>query len=189
MVMMAALSLALAPSLHAQQRGQRGQRGGPQTGRSTAAADLTGYWVSVVTEDWEFRMLTPPKGEFGGLGSIPINDAGRKAAESWDPAKDEAAGEQCRSYGAPAIMRVPGRLHITWSDDNTVKIDTDAGTQTRLLHFGASQPPAGEPTWQGYSIAQWEGGARGGGRGGSGDAAVGGSLKVATTHIRQNVAE
>src|SRR5438105_3143104 len=157
MVMMAALSLALAPSLHAQQRGQRGQRGGPQTGRSTAAADLTGYWVSVVTEDWEFRMLTPPKGEFGGLGSIPINDAGRKAAESWDPAKDEAAGEQCRSYGAPAIMRVPGRLHITWSDDNTIKVETDAGTQTRLFHFGATPPPNESASLQGYSVASWDG--------------------------------
>src|SRR6185295_13839388 len=84
----AALWLAVVPSLHAQ-RG-RGQRGGPQTPKSAAAADLTGYWISVVTEDWEFRMLTPPKGQFGGLGSIPINDEGRKAADAWDPAKDEA---------------------------------------------------------------------------------------------------
>src|SRR5205823_1203041 len=134
------------------------------------------------TEDWEFRMVTAPKGEFGGLGSIPINDAGRRVAATWDPAKDEAAGEQCKSYGAAAIMRVPGRLHITWADDNTLRIDTDAGTQTRLLHFGVSKPPDGEPTWQGHSVAQWEGGARGGARAGGGT--VGGSLKVATTHMR-----
>src|SRR5947207_9298226 len=89
---LAVLLLADGASLYA----QRGQRGAPQTPRAAAAADLTGYWVSVVTEDWEFRMLTPPKGEFGGLGSLPINDAGRKAAASWDPAKDEAAGEQCK---------------------------------------------------------------------------------------------
>ena len=173
----AALCLAAAPSLYAQ-RGQRGQQT-PQTPRSSAAADLTGYWVSVVTEDWEFRMLTPPKGEFGGLGSIPINDEGRRVANTWDPAKDEAAGEQCRSYGAAAIMRVPGRLHVTWEDDNNLRIDTDAGTQTRLLHFGAAKPPSTEPAWQGYSAAQWEGG--GGRQGGVG---VGGSLKVVTTRMR-----
>src|SRR5438094_2530015 len=104
MLAAAALWLAAVPSLHAQQRGQRGQRGA-QTPRSGAAVDLTGYWISVVTEDWEFRMLTPPKGEFGGLGSIPINDEGRRVASTWDPAKYEAAGEQCKSYGAAAIMR------------------------------------------------------------------------------------
>src|SRR5438093_4783865 len=134
-----AVVLFLTVASQAQERGQRGQRGGPPpTPRAVAAADLTGYWVSVVTEDWEFRMVTAPKGEFGGLGSIPINDAGRRVAATWDPAKDEAAGEQCKSYGAAAIMRVPGRLHVTWQDDNTLRIDTDAGTQTRLLHFGAA---------------------------------------------------
>ena len=65
-----------------------------------------------------------------------------KMADAWDPAKDEAAGEQCRSYGAPALMSVPGRLHITWQDDNTLKVETDAGMQTRLLHFGDYQAPA-----------------------------------------------
>ena len=84
--------------------------------------------------------------------------------QAWDPARDEAAGEQCRAYGAANIMRCPTRLHITWQDDNTLRIETDAGTQTRLLHFGAAPPP-GEPTWQGHSVAQWEVG--GGGPGGA----------------------
>jgi hypothetical protein len=176
-LILAALCFADGPFLLAQ-RGQRG--GGPQTPRAAAAADLTGYWVSVVTEDWEFRMLTPPKGEFGGLGSLPINDAGRKAAANWDPAKDEAAEEQCKAYAAPSIMRIPGRVHITWQDDNNLRIDTDAGTQTRILHFGASKAPDGERTWQGYSGAEWEG-AAGGRRGGGGG---GGSLKVVTTQLR-----
>jgi hypothetical protein len=178
----AVICLLIGNSLQAQergQRGQRGQRGGAAAARPTGAADLAGYWVSVVTEDWEFRMVTPPKGEFGGLGSLPINDEGKKVAASWDPAKDEAAGEQCRSYGAAAIMRVPGRLHITAPDDNTLRIDTDAGTQTRLLHFGAAKPPeSNERSWQGFSAASWEGGA--GRRGGGG----GGSLKVTTTQMR-----
>ena len=160
--------------------------------------DLTGYWVSLVTEDWRFRMVTPPKGDFA---SLPVNAEGRKIGEAWDPDKDVAAGEQCKSYGAAALMRVPGRLHITWDNDNTLKIETDAGTQTRLLRFGTPQPPAGAPDWQGFSMASWEiagarggrggggGGGGGGGRGGGpppGAAAAprGGALKVITTRMR-----
>ena len=132
----------------------QGRGGGPAlTGKPGAPTDLTGYWVSVVTEDWRYRMVTPAKGDYA---SVPLNAEGRKVADTWDPAKDEAAGEQCRSYGAPAIMRVPGRVHIDWQDDNTLKIDTDAGQQTRLLHFGGRAPEGGMPSWQGYSVARWE---------------------------------
>ena len=53
-------------------------------------------------------------------------------------------------------MRVPGRLHVTWDNDTTLEIETEAGTQTRLLHFGASEPPAGGPTWQGCTVATWQ---------------------------------
>src|SRR6478752_812324 len=118
------------------QRGAAGRgRGGPASAREGAAIDLTGYWVSVISEDWKFRMVTPKKGVYD---SLTLNNEGRRVADTWDPAKDEAAGEQCRAYGAANIMRVPGRLHITWQDDNTLRIDADAGTQTRLLRFGAT---------------------------------------------------
>jgi hypothetical protein len=130
-------------------------RGGAQPARSpkeAAPVDLTGYWVSLVTEDWRWRMVTPIKGD---SASVPINQAAKQIMNNWDPAKDEAAGNQCKGYGAPAIMRVPGRLHITWQDDNTLKVETDAGTQTRLLHFGG--PAKSEaPSWQGYSVARWD---------------------------------
>ena len=110
--------------MHAQ-RGAAGRgRGGPATAREGAAIDLTGYWVSVISEDWKFRMVTPKKGVYD---SLTLNAEGRRVADTWDPAKDEAAGEQCRAYGAANIMRMPGRLHITWQDDNTLRIDTDAG--------------------------------------------------------------
>ena len=150
---------------------------GPQTAKAAAPIDLTGYWLSVVTEDWRFRMMTPAKGDYP---SIPLNPEGRKVAEAWDPAKDEAAGESCKGYGAGNIMRMPGRLHITWQDDNTLKIETDTGTQTRLLHFGRPQPPSAAPDWQGFSVAQWE--LAGGGRRGA--PAQGGDLKVVTTRMR-----
>ena len=95
-----------------------------------APTDFTGYWVAVVTEDWRWRMMTPLKGD---VSSIPVNAEGKRAAEAWDPAKDLAAGEQCRAYGAAGIMRMPVRLHVTWQDENTLKVDIDNGTQTRLL--------------------------------------------------------
>jgi hypothetical protein len=145
-------------------------------------------------------MVTPAKGDYA---SITLTPAGRAIADAWDPAKDEAAGEQCRAYGAAGIMREPGRLHITWADENTLKIDLDYGTQTRLLHFAppaagggrggapvtapAPAAPAGAPSLQGDSVATWEraGGGGRGGRGGGGAAApAGGSLKVVTNNLK-----
>jgi hypothetical protein len=170
-----------------------------QAGRGAqqqAPGDLTGWWVSVVTEDWRWRMVTPKKGDYA---SMPLTDEGRKVADTWDPSKDERDGNACKAYGGAAIMRMPTRLHITWQDDNTLKIETDAGTQTRILRFGDSAI-ATEPSWQGSSKASWEflgnvGVARGGGgqgqNGGGGGAAANappgprfGSLKVVTSRLK-----
>jgi len=163
------------------------QRGGPaQSPRAAAPVDLTGYWLTVVTEDWRYRMVTPARGDHP---SVPLNGAGNALANQWDPAKDEAAGEQCRAYGAAGVMRQPGRIHITWQDDTTMKIDLEQGTQTRLLRFpsagsGQADAAAGAGTLQGQAVAQWElaGGARGG-RGG-GPRPMGGNLKVVTTRMK-----
>jgi hypothetical protein len=175
----AALVLLAGPiGLSAQQRG-RGGPATPVTPKAQAPVDLTGYWVSVVTEDWRYRMVTAPKGDHPG---IPLSAEGTRVANAWDPAKDEAAGEQCKAYGAAGVMREPGRLHITWDGDDTLKVDTEAGTQSRSYHFGAAPPPDAAPSWQGSSVAQWE--IAGGGRRGRGGAAQGGSLKVVTTHMR-----
>jgi hypothetical protein len=147
------LMLATAGGLFAQ-FGPPGPPPAPAPGKPGAPIDLTGYWVAYVTEDWRWRMVTPLKGD---AASIPTNAEARKLIDQWDPAKDEAAGLQCKAYGAPAIMRVPGRLHITWQDDTTLKIETDAGQQKRLFHFAGEPPPAAAPSWQGYSFAKWEG--------------------------------
>ena len=185
-VLIASAAFALSVSLVAQQ-----PAAGPGTARAISPIDLTGNWVSVVTEDWRFRMVTPPKGDYA---SVPLNAAARAVADKWDPAKDEADGNACKSYGAAGIMRVPGRLKISWADDTTLKIDADAGTQTRLLHFTGA--PAGDPSWQGYSRAAWEiagggrggpapGGGRGGAAGGPPAPPRGGSLKVVTTRMKE----
>jgi len=167
--------LLLAALASAQPPAGRGGRGGPApTPQAAAAFDMTGYWVSVVTEDWRYRMVTPPKGSFGG---VPLNGEGRGVANAWDPAKDEAAGQQCKSYGAAGLMRVPGRFHITWDNPTTLKIEADSGTQTRLFHFGGTPPAGQEPSWQGYSTAEWEYANTGRGQPRSGD------LKVVTTGL------
>jgi hypothetical protein len=151
------LSIVLAGTTTVAIHAQRGGGGGGPLppARVIAPKDLTGYWVSVVSEHWHLRMLVPPKGEFAML---PLNAEARKAAMAWDPARDQAEGNACKSYGAAVIMRVPGRLNIHWTGDNTLQVDVDSGTQTRLFHFNAAPPPAAQPLqWQGYSVAEWDG--------------------------------
>jgi hypothetical protein len=160
------------------------QRGGPPPPpppRAQAAFDITGYWVSLVNEDWRYRIATPPKGDVAG---VPLNGAGRQAASAWDPAKDEAAGESCRAYGAAGVMRQPGRLHIEWAGDDALNIETDAGTQTRAITFRAGRGTSGG--WQGVSVASWDRGDSAMARGGffPGAVAGGGSLKVVTTNMK-----
>jgi hypothetical protein len=148
-----------------------------------APIDLTGYWVSLVTDDWRWRMMTPPKGD---ILYLPVNEAGRRSAEAWDPAQDEASGEACRAYGAGGIMHLPGRLRITWENDTTLKLETDTGQQTRLFRFDPSTAVAGEPTWQGVSRARWDlpTGGRGTERAGGKSSRPGTSLRVETTRMR-----
>ena len=175
----AAIAVLATTALHA----QRGARGGAAlTGQAGAGEDLTGYWVSLVTEDWRWRMMTPPKGDYP---SVPLNAEGRRVADGWDPAK-ETAEDKCKAYGAGNIMRVPTRVHITWENENTLKVETDAGQQTRRFSFG--QHPATAPAsasdggLQGVSVATWE---YAGGRGPREGAPVpNAQLKVVTTGMR-----
>jgi hypothetical protein len=181
------LSLALGVVSIARSEGGGRQAGGaaPATGEQSALIDLTGYWASIIDEDWRWRMITPAKGDYA---SLPLNPEGIKEADRWDPAKDEATGNQCRAYGAGNIMRMPEELHVTWANDNTLRMDTDAGMQTRLFHFDGSKWQGGPPQWQGDSVALWEKqfDVRGAGRTRSGgpQSRKGGSLTVVTKHMR-----
>ena len=184
------VAVVAASILGARAEAQRGAPPTPISPRAGAPVDLTGQWVSLITEDWRYRQFTPPKGDYG---SLPLLPPARKIADSWDPARDEAAGEQCKAYGAAGLLRLPTRVRISWTDEATLKLETDAGTQTRLFQFGSTRAgvdgstPAGDRTpggdWQGVSTAAWDYpqaafAARGGGR------APGGSLKVVTVKMR-----
>src|SRR5688572_28706970 len=165
------------PAATAGQAPARGGRGGgappaPPTARASASTDFTGYWVGIVTEDWRWLMIVPNK---GNADSIQLSPAGQAVLNAWDPAKDEADGNQCKGYGAGAISRLPTRAHVTWQDENTLKWETDQGMQTRLFKFGApaQNADASARSWQGVSVATWEPVA-GGGRGGGAPPAVAG---------------
>ena len=142
------------------------------TPRAVAPHDLTGYWVSVVTEDWLWRMVTPPKGDFI---SIPLSDEGRRVAFQWDPQTDGS----CKAYGAAGLMHIPTRLNITWQGDDVLKVETDAGQQTRLLQF-APTGDTGARSLQGFSVAEWE---PLGGVGRAGGPLPPRALKVVTTNL------
>ena len=180
----AGLTLACAivtPVLAQRGGGPAGPPQPPQSPWAAAPIDLTGYWVSIVNEDWRWRMVTPPKGDFA---SVPLNAEGTRVGNTWDPAQDGS----CLAYGAAGLMRMPTRLHITWENENTLKIETDAGQQMRRLMFDQAAAP-GAKSLQGLSKAQWERTAAGG-RGAPGGGNVGqitnprgGDLKVITTNL------
>src|SRR5262245_3474048 len=130
--------VASTVSLAAQQGRGAGPAAPPPTPRAAAPIDLTGNWVSIVNEDWRWRMVTPPKGDYA---SVPLNDAGRKVADSWTTAKDGS----CEAYGAAGLMRNPTRLRVSWEADNVLKIETDAGVQTRRFLFDPARKAATGP--------------------------------------------
>ena len=191
-------ALAGTSGVYAQAGARSASAGSPASAEKAAPFDLTGYWVAVVTEDWRWRMMTAPKGDYA---SVPLNAAGRRLADQFNPdlyggstdtgavggggsigaavqrvplgRYQVSASIDCRAYGAAGIMRMPMRVHISWSSPNELKLDTDWGQQTRVFHFVAGQPYAdiaqtgeareaaqgearGGASMQGYSTAAWE---------------------------------
>lgn len=180
LVLLAAFLAGVASRPAAQQPpGGRGQTA-PQSARATATIDVAGTWVSVITEEWVSRMVTPRKGYVRG-GGIHLTPEGTKLTNMWDPARDEAAGEQCKGYGAVGVTRLPGKVRLTWQGESALKAEFEAGNQVRLFQFGAASSPSGPPSWQGNSVAQWE-------RAVTGPGQRAGNLKVMTTNLRPQYA-
>lgn len=177
----------LSPTPAALAQGRAGSQppfGPSPAAKAVALLDLPGYWVSIIDDEWRWRMITPAKGD---VSFVPVNAEARRITNSWDPAKDEAEGNSCRAFGAAGIMHLPTRLHITWADDKTLEIDTDAGMQKRLFHFDGSKWTGGEPDWQGDSVASWEKQPQAQGFGMAPRVPPppgGGSLKVVTAHMK-----
>ena len=153
---------------------------GPDTRspRERALFDITGQWVAVVNEDWRWRMITPPVGD---TSSLPVNARGRAAAAEWDLERDRAEGALCKAFAGPGLMRQPTRIRIDWEDDDTLRLEFDAGRQVRRFEF-APQAPA-ERSLQGYSEAQWFRQRQSRGVLGQRTPPGGGSLVVRTTQL------
>ena len=120
-------------------------------------------------------MVTPKSGVFD---SLPLNGEGRKVGMSWDPAKDEAAGEACRAYTAANVMRLPAACTSRGATRTRCR-----STRTPEHRRGCcTSPPRGQlprPSWQGHSVGAV--GVRA--RRGRGAARLG-NLKVVTTNLR-----
>jgi len=173
--LLAAFALAASAVVVAQ-----GPRVDGRSARDSALIDITGQWVSVINEDWRWRMVTPPKGD---TSSVPLNAAGRKAADAWDLAADRTRGALCKAFGPPALIRQPGRMRIRWENPSTLLLEFDAGTQTRRFHFGAV-PPAGARSLQGDSDARWFRQPQNRGILAQSAPTPGGSLAVVTTNLQ-----
>jgi hypothetical protein len=118
------------------------------TAQAAAPIDLTGNWVSIVNEDWRWRMLTPPGGDYT---SVPLNKTGRRIAAAWDRLADGS----CKAYGVGGLLRMPTRLRIAWESAEVLRMETDSGLQVRRLYF-ATAPPVEQRSLQGRSLAQWQ---------------------------------
>lgn len=183
------LILGVLVGTHAAQRPSAPSATAPASAKASAVVDLTGYWVSIVNEDWVWRMMTPAKGDYT---SVPLNAEGKRVTNAWDPAKDQAEGNECKAYGAAGIMRMPERLHISWADDDTLQMEIDAGMQKRLFHFDGSKWRGGEPQLQGDSVATWEKQIQRRSNGspfGGPEPGKGGNLHVITTRLRPGYIE
>ena len=144
--------VALDAHAQGQGRGRGAAAGPPPTARASAPKDFTGYWVSIVTEHWHLRMLVPPKGTTACCRSRRRAQDCRHVGSRQGEGRDRSV----QGYGPPALMRVPGRLNIHWTDDNTLQLDTDSGTQMRSFRFGVRSFVFGGPVAARPPMASWE---------------------------------
>lgn len=151
-IVVGALVLLLSSGAWAQT--MEGEQEEPEkTPKEAAPVDMTGYWVSMVVEDWHWRMVTPPKGNYASMRRV-LNEEGNRVADTWDPERD---ANTCKHFGAAGMIRNPMRIKLSWVDDYTLQLETDHGEQKRVFRFdGSSHQPDVEPSLQGDSRASWD---------------------------------
>jgi glyoxylase-like metal-dependent hydrolase (beta-lactamase superfamily II) len=144
-------------------------KGGPPV-----AVDFSGWWTANLQEDSGERGAGPELVDYGG---IPINEAGRLWALSYDTSRLTSRFHQCDGYVAPYSVRAIGNTRV-W-EERDPKLHTPIAlhwySQTfeghRVIWLdGRPHPPAYAPhTWMGFSTGTW----------------VGNALRVETTHLKQ----
>ena len=140
-----------------------------------AQEDPSGYWAARFHEDEPERIPGPEIGDYLGL---PINNAARLRADSWDATLVELPENQCRVHGSDYAWRGPGGLHI-WQELHRASQKLLAyhthigawGNEQTIYMDGRAHPPAyAAHTWQGFSTGHWEGDI----------------LAVTTDHLKEN---
>jgi hypothetical protein len=131
-------------------------------GKSSAQILLDGEWSPQYHEDLDERIPGPDLVDYLGL---PINDAARQRAESWDASRLTLPEEQCRVHVSPYIYRGPLDLRI-WQEKDAetqqviaIKNYISTWSQFRTIWMdGRPHPPDYAPhTWMGFSTGKWDG--------------------------------
>jgi hypothetical protein len=143
-------------------------------GQAFAQTDIAGEWASRLHEDQPHRQPGPHIGDYTGL---PVNDAARLRADSWDASIQSVREHQDQPltsvYGFHGIanLRVSKVVDPVTQQVVAYSIFRSPGTGgTRVIWMdGRARPPEYAPhTWQGFSVGRWNGG----------------MLTVQTTHIK-----
>jgi hypothetical protein len=140
---------------------------------SAQVVDLSGVWAPIMHEDAPERAGGPEVGDYLGL---PITDAVRLRADSWDASLLTLPEHQCKPHPSTYGFRGVGNLRI-WADvddatQQLIKLNTQIQwmEQKREIWMdGRPHPPAFAPhTWQGFSTGEYRQG----------------QLIVKTTHLK-----
>ncbi len=136
-----------------------------------AQTDFSGEWTRIREED---SVLNPDIGDWLG---IPMNDAARRRAETWDPSSWTLLEWQCRPHGGAYFKREPSALQITKEMDpvtrNVKAYHAEWLRQVRIPIYLDGRPhpsPNAGHTWLGFSTGEW----------------VGDVLKITTTHLKES---
>jgi glyoxylase-like metal-dependent hydrolase (beta-lactamase superfamily II) len=127
-----------------------------------AQIDLSGEWSARYHEDQEHRIPGPELGDYTGL---PINDAARLKADSWDASILSLREHQAKPHPSTYSLRGPANIRITKQFDPVTEeliayeIFGTFGQATRMIWLdGRPHPPAyAAHTWAGFSTGRWDG--------------------------------
>jgi glyoxylase-like metal-dependent hydrolase (beta-lactamase superfamily II) len=140
---------------------------------SFAQRDIAGNWTALYHEDQPHRIPGPELGDYTG---IPLNDAGRLKADSWDASILTLREHQAKPHPSTYSLRGPANIRITRQLDPVTQetigyeLFGTFGQATRLIWLdGRPHPPEYAPhTWAGFSTGRWDGN----------------SLEVVTSHLK-----
>jgi cyclase len=129
---------------------------------ASAQVDLSGMWAPIFHEDQVERIPGPDIGDYAGM---PINDAARLRADSWESSLLTLPEHQCKPHPSTYGFRGVGNLRITSDIDHTtqatIKLNTRIQWQEQdreIWMDGRPHPPEyAAHTWQGFSTGRWDG--------------------------------